>query len=184
VGTRRQSRERALQVLFQWDIHGNTEHWLKEFWDHNILSEETRAFADRIVEGVIEHHVELDTLIGNFATNWKVSRMPVVDRNILRAALYELLWMPDVPAKVSVNEAIELSKQFADDETRRFINGILDKIICTDSRLETKRQEMSGEAALPAQAQAAARARGARQEARGDNGEGTGQKRNGYRDRT
>jgi len=143
VGTRRQSRERALQVLFQWDIHGNTDHWLKEFWEHNILSPEARAFADRIVEGVMAHRGELDSLIGSVATNWKVSRMPVVDRNILRAALYELLWMPDVPAKVSVNEAIELSKQFADDETRRFINGILDKVICTDSRLETKRHEMT-----------------------------------------
>ena len=146
MGTRRQSRERALQVLFQWDIHGNTEHWLNEFWEHNSLSPEARAFADRIVEGVMEHHGELDSMIGSFATNWKVSRMPVVDRNILRAALYELLWMPDVPAKVSVNEAIELSKQFADDETRRFINGILDKIICTDARLEAKRHEMASEA--------------------------------------
>ena len=146
MGARRQSRERALQVLFQWDIHGNTDHWLKEFWDHNILSPEARGFADRIVEGVMEHHGELDSLIGRVATNWKVSRMPVVDRNILRAAIYELLWMPDVPAKVSVNEAIELSKQFADDETKRFINGILDKIICTDSRLETKRHEMTTEA--------------------------------------
>jgi len=164
VGTRRQSRERALQVLFQWDIHGNTEHWLQEFWEHNILSPETRAFADRIVEGVMKHHSELDALIGSFATNWKVSRMPVVDRNILRAALYELLWMPDVPAKVSVNEAIELSKQFADDETKRFINGILDTIICTDARLDTKRQDMASEA--PGKARAA-RSLGKGQGARG-----------------
>jgi N utilization substance protein B len=155
MGTRRQSRERALQVLFQWDIHGNTDHWLKEFWDHNVLSPEARAFADRIVEGVIDHHAELDSLLGSFATNWKVSRMPVVDRNILRAALYELLWMPDVPAKVSVNEAIELSKQFADDETRRFINGILDKIICTDARLDAKRQEMAAPVPGPSQRRSA-----------------------------
>jgi len=168
MGTRRQSRERALQVLFQWDIHGNTDHWLKEFWEHNVLSPEARAFADRIVEGVIDHHAELDALLGSFATNWKVSRMPVVDRNILRAALYELLWLPDVPAKVTVNEAIELSKQFADDETRRFINGILDKIICTDPRLEAKRHEMAAQAHAPAQA------RGARREARGNGGENGG----------
>jgi N utilization substance protein B len=67
--------------------------------------------------------------------------MPVVDRNILRAALYELLWMPDVPAKVTVNEAIELAKRFADDQTKKFVNGILDQVLKSDPRLEDKRAD-------------------------------------------
>ncbi len=144
MGSRRQSRERALQILFQWDIHGNTEHWLEDFWERNPPTEEIREFAERLVNGVMVNHKELDRLIGVHATNWTVSRMPVVDRNILRAALYELLWMPEVPAKVTVNEAIELAKQFADDETKKFVNGILDKIITTDPRLDTKRSAMAG----------------------------------------
>ena len=143
MGSRRQSRERALQILFQWDIHGNTEHWLEHFWERDPPTEEVREFAERLVDGVMANHKELDRLIGAYATNWKVSRMPVVDRNILRAALYELLWMPEVPAKVTVNEAIELAKQFADDDAKKFVNGVWDKIITTDLRLEAKRSAMA-----------------------------------------
>ncbi len=139
MGARRQSRERALQVLFQWDIHGKAGAWLEDFWAQHPASEDVKSFADRLVDGVIAHKAELDKLIGAYATNWKVSRMPVVDRNILRAALYELLWMPDVPAKVTVNEAIELAKRFADDEAKKFVNGILDQVLKSDPRLEDKR---------------------------------------------
>lgn len=149
MGSRRQSRERALQILFQWDIHGNTEHWLDDFWERNPPTDEVREFAGRLVNGVMTHHEELDRLIGAHATNWTVSRMPVVDRNILRAALYELLWMPEVPAKVTVNEAIELAKQFADDETKKFVNGVLDNIIGTDARLVEKRGDLSNGATEP-----------------------------------
>lgn len=141
MGGRRQSRERALQILFQWDVHGDTDHWLNEFWSRHQDPSEVKEFADRLVDGVMAHRTELDALIGAHATGWKVERMPIVDRNILRAALHELLWMPDVPAKVTFNEAIELAKQFADDETKRFVNGILDTILNTDARLETKRAE-------------------------------------------
>jgi len=141
MGNRRQSRERALQVLFQWDIHGKAGDWLEDFWVQHPASEDVRSFAEQLVEGVITHKAELDKLIGAHATNWKVSRMPVVDRNILRAALYELLWIPDVPAKVTVNEAIELAKRFADDETKKFVNGILDQVLKSDPRLEEKRAD-------------------------------------------
>ena len=149
MGSRRQSRERALQILFQWDIHGNTEHWLEDFWERNPPTEEIREFAERLVNGVMTNLKELDRLIGAHATNWTVSRMPVVDRNILRAALYELLWMPEVPAKVTVNEAIELAKQFADDETKKFVNGVLDHVIGTDARLVEKRGDLSTGATEP-----------------------------------
>ena len=147
MGTRRQARERAMQILFQWDIHGNTDHWLKEFWDRHPSSPEVKEFAERLVEGVMAHRAELDKLIGAYASNWKVSRMPIVDRNILRAALCELLWVPEVPAKVTVNEAIELAKRFADDETKGFVNGILDKILKEEPRLQAKRAGMTAEPA-------------------------------------
>ena len=147
MGSRRHARERAIQVLFQWDIHGAPRYWLEDFWTQHPSPTEERQFAERIVEGVLAHHKELDQLIGALATNWKVSRMPIVDRSILRAALYELLWMPDVPAKVTVNEAIELAKEFADDETKRFVNGILDQVLKDDPRLDAKRAELAAEAA-------------------------------------
>lgn len=136
---RHRARERALQILFQYDIHGQAGPWLDEFWKHYPAPEETKAFAERIVDGVLTRKPELDTLIGAYATNWKVSRMPIVDRNILRAGLYELLWMPDIPAKVTLNEAVELAKSFGDEEASKFVNGILDQILNKEARLEAKR---------------------------------------------
>jgi N utilization substance protein B len=144
MGIRRQSRICALQLLFQWDIHRSTEHWLADYWAQHPAAPDVREFAEQIVEGVMAHHDELDALIGKLAVNWKIGRMPIVDRNILRIGLYELLWLPDVPAKVTVNEAIELAKQFADDETKRFVNGILDKVLKDDPRLADKRAELAG----------------------------------------
>lgn len=143
MGTRRKSRECALQVLFQWDIHENTDHWLEGYWEQQHVAPDTKAFADRLVYGVMAHHEEIDALIEAHATNWTINRMPVVDRNILRLSLYELLWVPDVPAKVTVNEGLELSKIFADEEARRFINGILDQVFKQDERLDRKRKELA-----------------------------------------
>ena len=141
MGSRHQARERALQILFQYDIHGKPGLWLEEFWKQYPLEEGLKAFTNQLVDGVLANRTELDNLIGRFATNWTVSRMPIVDRNIVRAGLYELLWMPDVPAKVTLNEAIELAKSFGDDEASKFVNGILDQALATEPRLEAKRAE-------------------------------------------
>jgi N utilization substance protein B len=141
MGSRHHARERALQILFQYDIHGKAGLWLDVFWTENEATDEVKAFAERLVAGVLDKKKELDTLIGKYATNWKVSRMPIVDRNILRAGVYELLWMDDVPAKVTVNEAIELAKSFGDDDASKFVNGILDQVLTKESRLEAKRAE-------------------------------------------
>jgi len=144
VGSRHQARERALQILFQYDIHGRPGLWLDVFWEKNEATDEVKAFAEQLVAGVLEKKKELDALIGKYATNWKISRMPIVDRNILRAGVYELLWMGDVPAKVTVNEAIELAKSFGDDDASKFVNGILDQVLTKEPRLETKRQDALG----------------------------------------
>ena len=145
MGSRHQSRERALQILFQYDIHGKPGVWLDEFWKQFEATDDVRTFAERLVNGVLEHKADLDMLIGKYATNWKVSRMQIVDRNILRLGAYELLWLDEVPAKVTVNEAIELAKDFGDDEAAKFVNGILDKVLVTEAKLESKRREVSGE---------------------------------------
>ena len=106
------------------------------------MEEDAKAFATGLVAGVRRRLPELDTVLGRYATNWKVSRMPIVDRNILRLSLYELLWMPELPAKVSINEALELARAFADEEARGFVNGVLDKILNTEPRLAAKRAEI------------------------------------------
>ena len=144
MGSRHHARERALQILFQYDIHGRPGLWLEVFWKENEATDEVKAFAERLVAGVLEKKKELDGLIGKYATNWKVSRMPIVDRNILRAGVYELLWMDDVPAKVTVNEAIELAKSFGDDEASKFVNGILDQVLGKELTLAAKRQDALG----------------------------------------
>jgi len=141
MGSRHQSRERALQVLFQYDIHGKPGVWLDEFWKQYKVSDDVKAFAEQLVSGVLEHKNDLDVLIGKYATNWKVSRMQIVDRNILRLGAYELFWLDEVPAKVTVNEAIELAKDFGDDEAAKFVNGILDKVLATEAKLEGKRRD-------------------------------------------
>jgi len=144
MGSRHQARERALQILFQYDIHGRPGLWLDVFWEKNEATDDVKTFAERLVAGVMEKKTELDALIGKYATNWKISRMPIVDRNILRAGVYELLWMDDVPAKVTVNEAIELAKSFGDDDASKFVNGILDQVLNKELTLAAKRREVSG----------------------------------------
>ena len=127
--------------MFQHDIHGKAEIRLDEFWQEHSATDESRAFAERLVQGVLEHKKELDATIGKYATNWTVSRMPIVDRNILRAGLYELLWLDEVPAKVTMDEAVELAKSFGDNDASKFVNAVLDKALTTESRLAVKRAE-------------------------------------------
>jgi transcription antitermination protein NusB len=141
--TRHSARELALQILFQLDFHGTTEGWLEEFWEQRRSSRPVREFANQLVAGVQAEKFELDQLIEQSAENWSLDRMPIVDRNILRQSIYELVWLPDIPAKVTVDEALQLAKSFADDAAKRFINGILDKILKHDPRLNEKRVAMN-----------------------------------------
>lgn len=139
MGTRHEARERALQILFQHDIHGKSGVKLEEFWKEYTTEDETKLFAEHLVKGVLDHQKDLDSLISRYATNWKVSRMPIVDRNILRAGLFEFLWMDEVPARVTLDESIELAKSFGDEEASKFVNGVLDKVLSTEPRLAEKR---------------------------------------------
>jgi len=130
MGRRRKSRELALQLLYQLDVHGESDPApsLAEFWSRHPVSGEVRGFAEALVRGAKSHQGKIDSLIGEYAENWELERMAVVDRNILRAAIYELLWAGDVPPKVAINEALEVAKKFSTQESSRFINGILDRI--------------------------------------------------------
>jgi N utilization substance protein B len=130
MGRRRRAREVALQFLYQLDLHGETDPTAHEadFWARHPVDAETRAFAAALVHGATRRHAEVDTLIAQYTENWDLDRMAVVDRNILRLAVYELLDDTAVPPKVAINEAIEISKKFGSRESGRFINGILDRV--------------------------------------------------------
>ena len=130
MGRRRKSRELALQLLYQLDVQGeaNPEPALAEFWTRHPVEPDVREFADSLVRGAKLHQAKIDELIAQYAENWELDRMAVVDRNILREGIFELLWEADVPPKVAINEALEVAKKFSTQESSRFINGILDLV--------------------------------------------------------
>lgn len=130
MGRRRRARETALQFLYQLDVRGGDDPAVQasEFWERHPVDAETRAFAEGLVVGTKQNQAKIDGLIAQSAEHWDLERMSSVDRNILRASVYELLWRPEVPPKVAINEAIEISKKFGTQESSRFINGVLDRI--------------------------------------------------------
>lgn len=130
MGRRRKARELALQLLYQLDVQGedDPEPHFDDFWLRHPVDPEAREFAESLVRGTKMHEAKIDELIARYAENWEMDRMAVVDRNILRQAVFELLWETAVPPKVAINEALEVAKKFSTHESSRFINGILDRI--------------------------------------------------------
>lgn len=133
MGYRRKSRELALQMLFQLDVNKNGPDLRKQFWELHPAPMEARAFAEALVDGVLKHQSDIDRLIRKHAQHWTINRMSIIDRNILRCAIFELLMLSDIPAKVTINEAIEIAKRYSDEEAGAFVNGILDHIIKEES---------------------------------------------------
>ena len=132
--SRHQAREAALQMLYQWEVGKlPMPAVLESFWEEGpepavSLSADLRAFAASLARGVSERVEELDPMISEAAQHWRLERMNVLDRLILRLAIFEFLHQPQTPAKVVINEALELGRTFSGDEAVRFINGILDGI--------------------------------------------------------
>jgi N utilization substance protein B len=126
------SREYALQILYQIDItHDHYDVALNNFWqvrNDEDIEEEVKNFTHELVKGTIDNLATIDAKIAQYAANWQLKRMAVVDRNILRLASFELLFRDDIPLKVSINEAIEMAKKYSGLEASKFVNGILDKI--------------------------------------------------------
>jgi N utilization substance protein B len=136
MGTRRYARESAMQALFSMDMNcGFSEQMLTDYIRCFSPNKRAYPFFERLATGVLQSKSEIDRVIERYSSNWKVQRMACVDRNILRVAVYELLYCPDIPAKVSINEAIDIAKKFGASESGAFINGILDSI---RTALETK----------------------------------------------
>ena len=132
--TRHRAREAALQMLYQWEVGRLSMLEVRQtFWSHDDETEEPlgaelREFAVRLADGAVSSVEQLDPLITAAAEHWRIERMNVMDRLILRLAVYEFLHQPETHAKVIINEALELARSFSGDESVRFINGILDAI--------------------------------------------------------
>jgi transcription antitermination factor NusB len=126
---RTRARELALQVLYQVDVRGpEILEDLESLLAEGGADEEVRGFARELVRGTCECREEADRLISGVAEHWDIARMAVVDRNVLRLAVYEMLRCREVPVKVAINEAIELGKRYSTGNSGAFINGILDRI--------------------------------------------------------
>lgn len=129
MGKRRRSREFALRVLYQLEISKeDIPRTIVQQREHLSPGDESDEFAERIVEGVRKNGPEIDQLIHRYSENWRLDRMNLIDRNILRMAVFELLYCEDIPPKVTLNEAVELGKKYGSEESGSFINGILDRI--------------------------------------------------------
>jgi N utilization substance protein B len=130
MGRRRRARELALQALYEMEFNKDTKTvvMLANFWKSHYCSDKVREFANKLVTGTRDNLSFIDAAISSCADNWKLERMNIVDRNILRYAVYELLFMNDIPHIVTIDEAVEVAKKFSTEDSGRFINGILDQI--------------------------------------------------------
>jgi len=130
MGTRRKSRELAMQMLFQGDLGKQKPEEVESlFWgSREDVDDETKGFADDIHRVATQREDEVDALIQKHAQNWRLERMPVVDRNLLRAAIAEMLGYPKTPTAVIINETLEIARRYAAPESINFLNGVLDAV--------------------------------------------------------
>ncbi len=133
-------------MLFQIDMAGGAPAEVyPHFWKEHEAELEVREFAQGLVEGVIREREALDRVISGSVDNWRIERMAIVDRNILRVAVYELAWLPDTPPVVALDEAIEVGKKYGSEQSGSFINGILDSVRKRIERGEVPSARSTGE---------------------------------------
>jgi len=140
---RSRARRQALQILYQSDITGEDIAEILASSTYSVEDGEPDDFCRVLVTGVAAHAEEIDTLIGEVSENWVVSRMPFVDRNILRLATFEIFYGGDVPASVAINEAVELAKTYGGEDSSKFVNGVLGKIASRQA-LQTEQEPQHG----------------------------------------
>ncbi len=127
---RTKARESVLQMLYQADVTDDPIGMILErYWKERKRNPEVIEFANEIIEGASERLKEIDGVISEYSENWDINRMPIIDRNILRLATYELLFMDDIPPKVTIDEAVELANRYGSMNSGKFVNGVLDKIM-------------------------------------------------------
>ena len=136
MGTRRKAREAALQFLFQDDFSADSgehaesgfEERFNQFCGLYQISHKARPYAQSLLRGIRKNREEVDGIIRRCASNWRLERITVTDRNLLRVGVYEMLFGEDVPAQVAINEAVEIAKRFGSEESPSFVNGVLDAV--------------------------------------------------------
>ncbi len=129
MGRRRKARESALQILFQSEFDDATpDVILQQFWQDRKASQEERRYCEQLVRGIGEQRTRIDAVIQSVSENWRIARMLMVDRNILRIAVFELFWGERLAPGIVINEAVEIAKKFSGEESATFINGILDAL--------------------------------------------------------
>ena len=130
MGTRRRARELALQLLYQYELTGASPEVMQAaFEEWRSATDGVRAFADLLLRGSLEQQEEIDAELGQQTAHWRLERLAAVDRNILRLAMFELLFETDTPHAVVINEAIEIAKKFGAKDSARFVNGVLDGFV-------------------------------------------------------
>jgi len=147
VGVKRQARECALQILYPLDMLEKSNAVVDEqaiqdatarFFDNFDADARARDRAEVLVRGVIAHREKIDTLIGEHSPRWRVERMAIVDRNVLRTCVHELLFDPETPARVVIDEGVEVAKRFGAEQSAAFVNGVLDSAARALGRLDTE----------------------------------------------
>jgi N utilization substance protein B len=129
MGKRRAGRQAAVQYHFWRDAHrGVAPERMEDFWEFCPSTPRVREFAQPLIDGMIAHLPDIDERIRRYCDNYDIRRLSPVDRNVLRLAIYEMLYRDDIPPVVSINEAIELAKTFGGNDSGRFVNGILDRV--------------------------------------------------------
>jgi N utilization substance protein B len=153
MGKRREGREAAVQFLFAHELHA--EHTLEEqeaFWSIHNAKTSVRTYAEKLIRGVLAHLTEIDAIIGPVVENFRIERLAMVDRNILRLAVYEFLHVPEVPTPVAMNEAIEIAKNLGGTESGSFVNGVLHKIAQTARPRKNDETQMTNVEVKPEEA--------------------------------
>lgn len=131
MGKRREGREVTLQLLFHWDLNAQqplTETDFDLFWAFRPAVSGVRTFATNLLNGIVSKQVTIDDKISKYTANYELRRISAVDRNILRMAVYEMLYADDVPPIVAINEAIDIAKKYGTEESGKFVNGVLDRV--------------------------------------------------------
>ena len=129
MGRRRKARESTLQILFQLEFdNSQLEKTLNEHWKNKKVLKEIREYSSWLVKGIITHQEKIDNIIQSTSEHWRISRMALIDRNILRMAVFELLYEESIAPAVVINEAIEVAKKYSGEKASTFINGILDAV--------------------------------------------------------
>ena len=143
MARRREAREWAMQILFEYEVNPrDLPEVFRDFWSDKSSDKAGTAFTEELVRGTVEHLAQVDEVIRQHARNWDLPRIGRVDRNVMRIALYEMLFRKDIPPVVSINEAVEIAKQFGDSGSGKFVNGILDRV---KEGLDRPAREAAGE---------------------------------------